>query len=185
MNHSPKWEKKFKNQIEVLTKLLSNILILRVESHVKSQIFEICYFDASYIYIYIHILHTNFETSVPQIFFFICNWVSIVQVIFLHIFILIRRNKNTQIYCASFFCLCCSKGTIIQNPHAHYANCENHYIMEHAKYRPLCPFSWQFQNFWLNLVGLSKFLVGTLPGTMACNPGNFLIQNCIDKRLWH
>lgn len=88
--------------------------------------------------------------------------------------ILIQRNKNTQIYCASFFCLCCSRGTIVQNPHTHYANRENHYIMEHAKYRPLCPFSWRFQNFWL------INLVGTLPSTMACIPGTFLIQNGID-----
>lgn len=55
MKHSPTWEKNFKNQMEVLTKLLSNILILRVESHVKSQIFEMWYFDASVIYIYIYI----------------------------------------------------------------------------------------------------------------------------------
>jgi hypothetical protein len=56
LKHSPTWEKKFKNQMEVLTKLLSNILILRVESHVKSQIFEMWYFDKSVIYIYISIM---------------------------------------------------------------------------------------------------------------------------------
>jgi hypothetical protein len=27
--------------------------------------------------------------------------------------------------------------TAVQNSHAHYANCENHYIMECAGYRPL------------------------------------------------
>ncbi len=37
-------------------------------------------------------LHTNFETSAPQIFFVICNWVSIVQSDLFAYLILIRRK---------------------------------------------------------------------------------------------
>ncbi len=39
--------------------------------------------------------------------------------------------------------------TLLQNTHAPCANHENHYVREHAGYKPLCPFYGLLYFFWL------------------------------------
>jgi hypothetical protein len=56
---------------------------------------------------------------------------------------------------------------ILQNPQNHFANPhENHYLMEHARYRLLSPFPCQFGNS--SSSGLPKYLRGISRGTMVC-----------------
>ncbi len=53
--------------------------------------------------------------------------------------------------------------TLVQNTHAPCANHENHYVQEHAGYKPLCLFYSLFNFFGLPLPGTCpKFLIGTL-----------------------
>jgi hypothetical protein len=39
--------------------------------------------------------------------------------------------------------------SVVQNPHAHCANHQNHYVMEHVGYRPMCSFHYPFGSFGL------------------------------------
>ncbi len=39
--------------------------------------------------------------------------------------------------------------SLVQNPHAHCANHQNHYVMEHVGYRPMCSFHYPFGSFGL------------------------------------
>jgi len=55
----------------------------------------------------------------------------------------------------------------LQNPQNHFANPhENHYLMDHARYRLLCPFRCLFGNS--SSAGLPKFLRGISRGAMVC-----------------
>ncbi len=56
--------------------------------------------------------------------------------------------------------------TMVQIPHARYANHENHYVMEHVGYRPWCTLCY-FYKFWLTLLDSPKFLIA--PSRMACD----------------
>jgi hypothetical protein len=66
--------------------------------------------------------------------------------------------------------------TIVQDPHAHCTNCENHYIMEHAKSRLLCPFFCPFGN-----LNLRKILHRHLSGLMASQACSVIhdLQFCV------
>jgi hypothetical protein len=71
---------------------------------------------------------------------------------------------------------------IVQDPYAHCTNCENHYIMEQAKCRALCPFFCPFRN-----LNLPKIPHRHLPGLMACTRHvlKYMIFRLGALKLWY